>query len=207
MPRGTLTLRPVENRLTAHGARARWRTWRGCLRGQRAALHPTPLAEALLQRHRARSAAEVSVPHGHSVQIPCRAAPRAAPRGKPADCPRSTRALADLAWLSSRPMYDALHPTQLAKTSLHRHRARTEALRCAPRSYSFRTPCRAARTRVAPWRTGRQPTEHGRASGVGVVVFAANGPLSTPRRWPRLFCTDTAPDWRLRLRYLVATGF
>ena len=34
-------LRPVENRPTAHRARARWRTWRGCLRGQRATL-PTP---------------------------------------------------------------------------------------------------------------------------------------------------------------------
>ena len=32
--RGAHALRPVECRPTAHGARARWRTWRGCLRGQ-----------------------------------------------------------------------------------------------------------------------------------------------------------------------------
>ena len=35
--RGSRALRPVESRPTAHGARACWRTWRGCLRGQRGA--------------------------------------------------------------------------------------------------------------------------------------------------------------------------
>ena len=33
--RGPRELRPVENRSTAHGARAHWRPWRGCLRCQR----------------------------------------------------------------------------------------------------------------------------------------------------------------------------
>ena len=37
MPRGPRALRPVDNRPTAHGARAHWRTWHGCLRGQHGA--------------------------------------------------------------------------------------------------------------------------------------------------------------------------
>ena len=36
MAHGPRTLRPVENRSTACGARVRWPTWRGCLRGHRA---------------------------------------------------------------------------------------------------------------------------------------------------------------------------
>ena len=40
---------------------------------------------------------------------------RASPRGEPVDHPRSTRALADLALLSSRPTRNALHPTPLAR--------------------------------------------------------------------------------------------
>ena len=41
-----------------------------------------------------------------------------------------------------------------------RHCVRTTAVGCNPRGHSFRTLCRAARARFAPWRTGRQPTEH-----------------------------------------------
>ena len=36
VPRDRRSLRLVENRSSAHGAHAFWRTWRGCLRGQRA---------------------------------------------------------------------------------------------------------------------------------------------------------------------------
>ena len=71
MPRGLSALRPVENHPTAHAARARCRSWPGCLLGQRAT---TPLAQALLHRHRARSATAASEPRDHSVWIPCRAA-------------------------------------------------------------------------------------------------------------------------------------
>ena len=53
--------------------------------------------------------------------------PRASPREEPADRPRSTHALSDLAWLSSRPTRDALHPTPLAETLVHRHRPRSAA--------------------------------------------------------------------------------
>ena len=105
---------------------------------------------------------------------------RASPRGEPADRPRSTRALADLAWLSSRPTRGALHPTPLAEALLHRHRARSAAAASKRRDHSFRIPWRAARARFAPWRTGRPPTEHARAGGLGVVVFAANAGRAPP---------------------------
>ena len=256
-----------------------WQTWRGCLRGQRAT-RSTPRRWPRLfftdtapgRRLRLRNVVATA-----SDSRGARPA-RASPRGEPANRPRSTRALADLAWLSSRPTRDALHPTPLAEALLHRHRARSAAAASKRRGHRVRLPWRAARARFAPWRTGRPPTEHARAGGLGVVVFAANarrapphavgrgsssptprqvggcgfetswpprsnpvprGPRalrpvenrptahgararwrtwrgclrgqratrSTPRRWPRLFFTDTAPGRRLRLRNVVTTAF
>ena len=175
MALGPRELCPVENRPTAHGARARWRTLRGCLRGQRQA-HPTPLRWPRLffndtapsWRLRLRSAAAIAV-------HPCAAQPaRASHRGGPAIRPRSTLALADLAWLSSRRTRGALHPTPLAEALVHRHRARSAAAASKRRNRRIRIPWRAARARFAPWRTSRPLTEHVRAGGLGVVVFAAN---------------------------------
>ena len=85
-------------------------------------------------------------------------------RAEPAKRPRSTRALADSAWLSSRPTSDALHPTLLAKAPLHRHRTRPTAAGSKPCDQGFRAPCRTARARFAPWKTGRSPTEHTKRS-------------------------------------------
>ena len=179
--RGPRALRPVENRPTAHGARARWRTWRGCLRGQRAT-RSTPRRWPRLfftdtapgRRLRLRSVVTTR-------SAPVARGPRALrPVENQADRPRSTRALADLAWLSSRPTRDALHPTPLAEALLHRHRARSAAAASKRRDHRVRLPWRAARARFAPWRTGRRPTEHARAGGLGVVVFAANARRAPP---------------------------
>ena len=181
VPRGPRALRPVENQPTAHGARCALAdlAWLSS-RPTRDALHPTPLAEALFHRHRARSAAAASNCRDHRVRVPWRAAARASPRGEPADRPRSTRALADLAWLSSRPTRDVLHPTPLAEALLHRHRARSAAAASERRDHAFDSRGARARARFAPWRTGRPPTEHARAGGLGVVVFAANARRAPP---------------------------
>ena len=94
-------LRPVENQPTAHGARARWGTWRGCLRGQHAT-RSTPRRWLRLfftehapgQRLRLRSIVVTDF-ESRAARLA-----RASPREEAADCPRSTRALADLAWWS-----------------------------------------------------------------------------------------------------------
>ena len=175
MPRGLRALCSAEYCPTAHGARARWRTWRGCLLGQRTTRStprrwPRLFCTDSAPGRRLRLRMLVAIVLKSRVTRPT----RASPRGEPTHRPRSTRALADLAWLSSRPAHDALHPTPLVEDSLHCHRARSVAVGCEPRGHSFRTPCRAARARFNTWRIGRQPTEHACAGGLGVVVFAAN---------------------------------
>ena len=49
------------------------------------------------------------------------------------------------------------------------------------RAYHIRFPWCAARARFALWRTGRRPTEHALAVGLGVVVFADNAQRALPR--------------------------
>ena len=85
---------------------------------------------------------------------------RALPGVEPTDGPRSTRALADLAWLSSRPTRNTLHPTSLAVTRPHRHCARSAAAASKHCGHRVRLPWRASPARVAPWMTGRPPMEH-----------------------------------------------
>ena len=86
------------------------------------ALHPAPLVEAPLQRHRAMSAVAASKRRNQNFLVPWRAA-----RAHAAPCrtsrPPTEHVLrtADLAWLSSRPTRGALHPTPLAEAPLHRH--------------------------------------------------------------------------------------
>ena len=94
--------------------------------------------------------------------------------------PRSTRELAHLAWLSSRPTRGALHPTPFAEAPLHRQRDRSAAATSIQRDQSFRIQCRTDRARFAPWRTSHPPTEDARAGGLGVVVFAANAGCGPP---------------------------
>ena len=167
--------RPVHNRPTARAARARWRTWRGWLYSQRGARSNSRRRLGLFftdtvpdRRQRLRSAVAI-VFQSRGALPAC-----ASPRGEPNDHPRSVRGLADLAWLSSLPTRGALHPTPLAKTLRHRHRARSAAVASNKRGRSLQIPWRTARARFAPCRTGQPPTKHARAGDRGVVIFAAN---------------------------------
>ena len=105
---------------------------------------------------------------------------RTSPRGELADGPWSTRVLAGLAWLSSQPTIDALHPTLPAEALLHRHRPRSAAVISKRRCYLNWLPWRETRSWFAPWRTGRRPTEHAHAGGLGVGVLAANARRAPP---------------------------
>ena len=104
---------------TEHGLRA------ACLarlsaRPTRDALHPTPLAEALLQLHRARSAGAASDRRSRIIINPWRAA-RARVAPWITSQPPTTHELrvACLARLSARPTRDALHLTQLVEDPRH----------------------------------------------------------------------------------------
>ena len=153
----------MKKQRTAHRARARWRTWRGCLRFQRGARstpHRWPrlffTSTAPGQRLRLQSNVTKTLIFRYVRRA------RASPRGEPAISPRSTRALADLAMLPSRPTQGALHPTPLAEASLHRHRAWSAAAASGVRGYRFRIPRRAARA-VRPPRASPveiRPTAH-----------------------------------------------
>ena len=88
---GPRALRQVENYPTAHKARARWQTWRGCLRGQ-LATRSTPcrwprlffIVTSRFRRLRLRSAIFKAFEF-RGIWIT-----RTLPRGEPADRPRST---------------------------------------------------------------------------------------------------------------------
>ena len=68
---------------------------------------------------------------------------------------------AELAWLSSRPTRDALHPHAVGRLSLLcRHRARSVGAASKRRNQGFRFPRRSVPARIAPWRTSRPSTEH-----------------------------------------------
>ena len=175
-------LRPVENWPTAHGARARSRTWRGCFRGQRAT-RLTPRRWLRLfcndtapgRRLRLRNVAATAFDSRGARPAP------ASPRGELADRPLNTRALADLAWLSSRPTSDTLHPTPLAEALLYRHSGRSAAAASENRGHHIRLPWRATHARMAPWRTGQRPTKHASTGGLDMVVFAANARRVRPQ--------------------------
>ena len=174
LPRGE----PVD---CPRSTRTRWRTWRGGLCGQRGA-SSTPRRWSRLffsdaaPGRRLRGQSLATIAFRSSAVRPT----RTSPRGEPVDCPRSTRALGDLAVWSSQSTRGTLHPTPLAKAHLLRLRARSAAAASKHLGHSVRLPCRAAHARIAPWRTGRLPTEHSCASGLGVVVFAANARGAPP---------------------------
>ena len=183
MLRDPRALRPVENQPAdgPHSTCAGGLGVRGCLRGQRRdVLHSTSLTELFFidivpsRRLRLRNiVANACNPRG------ARRVRASLPR-EPAYGPRSTCALADLAWLSLRPTRDALHPMPLAEALPHRQRLRSAAAVSKRRYRRVRIPRHAACARFAPWRNGRRPTEHARAGGLGVVVFAANARRAPP---------------------------
>ena len=202
--RGPRAHRPVENRTTAHGARARTaRCGLGCVCGPtRDALLPvrwprlSRTATASGQRLRLRTSVTALDSRGARPA-------RSSPRGESDDRPRSTRAhCAVRTWLWCGPTRDALLPSSLAEAPPHGHRiGRRLRLRTVGVT-ALDLPWRAARALIAPWRIGRPPTEHARAlRGADLVVCAGQlATRSSPVRWPRLCRTATASGRRLRLR-------
>ena len=116
--RGPRALRHVDNQPTAHRARTA-RCGLGavvCAWPTRDAPHPTPLAKALVHRHRAGSAAAASKPRIHLFLVPWRAAraPFVTWRTSRPPTEHALRA-ACLARLSARPTRVALRPSPLAE--------------------------------------------------------------------------------------------
>ena len=201
-------LRPVEIRSSAHGARACWRTWRCCLRVQRGA-RSTPrrwprlffIDTATGRRLRLRNAVTIAFESRGARRA------RASPRVEPADRPRSTRALADLAWSSLRPTRGALHPTPLAEALLHRHRDRSAAA-ASKRAVTTAFKSRGAqRARASP---RGEPADRQRSTRAlaDLAWFSSRPtwPRSTLRRWTRLFFNNTAPGRRLRLQTIATVA-
>ena len=93
----------------------------------RSVLHPTPLAR--LHFNATSPGRRLQLQHDvvEVSEFGAGRSARASVREIAAMRPRSMRALADLAWLSSRPTQGAVHPTPLAEAFLHRHRARSLA--------------------------------------------------------------------------------
>ena len=114
---------------------------------------------------------------------------------------------ADLALLSARPTRDTLHPTTLAEALLYRHRAMSSSAawerhnqRCLIRGVR---PARASsyeEPAARPQCTCALRTWRGCLCGQLAT-------RSSPRHWPRLFSTDTAPGQRTRLLNVVIKGF
>ena len=175
--RDACALFPVENRPTAHGVHARSRTWRGCLRGQRAT-RTTPRRWPRLFFTDTAPGQRLWLGNFEVAAFNPRGArrARASSRGEQADGPKSMRALADFARLSLQETRDSLYHTPLAEALLHRHRTRSGAAASDCHGHRIWLPCRATRARFALWIIGRRPTEHARAGGLGVVFFAANAP-------------------------------
>ena len=128
-------------------------------RPARDALHPTPLAEALLHRHRAKSAGAALVRCTIVTEAfySVGAARARFVTWRTSRPPTEHVRAVDLARLSSHPIRDAPHLTPLAEAPFHRRRARSAVAASQRRHRNFVVPWRAARTRVAPWKTSRPP--------------------------------------------------
>ena len=216
MPRNPRSLRPVENRQAAHGARARWRRWCGCLCSQRRArsitrrwtrLHfnaPSP-GWVLRLRFFVTMASE-SVPGG----------PRTLRPVKKRSTAHGGQVLAELAWVSLHPTRSALHHTLLAEAPLQRTLSRSRATASIFRHNSFRIPCQAARAHLAlspvpgDARVLRpvenRPTAHGAHAHWRTwrgCLCSQRGASSIPRGWPRLQFNVPSPGRVLLLRVVV----
>ena len=167
---------------------SRWRTWPVCLHALRGPRSTPRRWPRFFRTDTAPGRRQMDV-NVVTIASEARAArlARALLRGVLSDRPRSTRTVADLAWLSSRPAHDALHPTPLAETLLHRLRARSATAASDARGHSALIPCHAAHARFTPWRTDPPPTEHARAGGLGVVVFSPSARRAPPHAVGRGF--------------------
>ena len=129
-------------------------------RPTRDVLHPTPLAEALLHRHRARTAAAASNRRKQSFLTPWRPAhARFAPwrtnRPPTVHVRAGGLGVVVCAGNSRRAL-----PCAVGRASLHRHRAVSAVAALQRRNQRFLVPWRAAPALFAPWRTSRPPTDH-----------------------------------------------
>ena len=173
----------------------------------RSALHPAPLAEALRHRHCARSAAVASNQCERSLLILWRVAHVRLPRIEPADRPRSTRALATVVWLSSRPTR--------ARSTPHRCRGSfsptpRQVGGCGCGTTWPQQPIPVPRGPRALRPVENRPAAHrarARWRAWRGCLRSQHGARSNPRHWSRLFVSDTAPCWRMRLRNVVIIAY
>ena len=180
----------------------------------RDSLDPTPLAEYLLHRHRARSSGAASKRCFQSVLVPWRAARARVVTCRTSRPPTDLARSADLARLSLRPTRNALHLMPLVAAPLHRHRARSAD--AGLETLNLKVPSSMARGPRALHPVENQPTAHRARTALRTwrgCLRSQLATLSTPRRWPRLSLTDTAPGRRLQLEndmfrgsYSVACG-
>ena len=174
-PRDPRALRPVDNRPTVHGARARWRTWRSCLRGQRATRStPCRWPKLFFTDTAPRRRLWLRKGRGHRIQPLWCAASARFPLWRTGRRPTEHARAEDVVWLSSWPTRNAFHPTPLAETHLHRHCAMSVSAASNRRHPRVQPSWCVARARFALLRTGRRSAEYARAGGIGVVVFAVN---------------------------------
>ena len=117
----------------------------------RDALHPAPLAESIIQRHRPGSAAAPSNRRNRLFLVPWRAARAPVAPWRTSQPPTTyTLRAACLARLSARPTRDALDPTPWAGTFLHKNRAGSAVMASKCRSRLFLVPWRVSRARLTP---------------------------------------------------------
>ena len=211
--RGARALRHVENQPTAHRALVSARCVLGAVvcaaNSRRAPPHAVGRGSSPpTLRQVGGCGFETSLP---PVLVPWRAAGARFVTWRTSRPPTEHLSLraACLARLSARPTRDALHPTPLAEALLHRNRARSAAAASDRRCRLVSSP--VARGPRALRHVENQPTAH-RALYFALRAWRGclRGQLatrSTPRRWPRLLSTDTAPGRRLRLRNVVAVCF
>ena len=181
-------------------------------RPTRDALHPTPLAEAPLRKHRARSATAASNCRCRLVLVPWRAARARFATWRTSQPPTEHLSLhaACLARLSARPTRERAPPHAVGRGSSAPTPRRVGGCGFEPSLLTRSRP--VARGARALRHVENQPTAHGAPALCALRAWRGclRGQLaarSTPRRWPRLLCADTAPCRRLRLRTVVADSF
>ena len=194
----------MENRPTAHGARAHWRTWRGCLCSQRRARSiPRCWPRLHFSASLARSGAAASNLRDHSIRNPCQAARARFAMWRTGRPPTEHERACGVGVVvfTANAERSPSHAVGRGSTSTELCHATAQASHL--REHSFRSPCRAARARVAPWRTGQPSIEHARWRTLRGCLCSQRRARSTPHRVPRVLITDTAPSRRLRLRNAV----
>ena len=202
VPGGPRVLCPVENRPTAHGARARRRTWRGCLCSQRGA-SSIPRRWPRLQFNVPSPGRVLLLRFFDSFRAPCPAACALRPVEN-----RPTAHEARARWRSLR-------------GCLCSQRGALSIPRCWPRLHFngfmpcggsgfaslwtwFPSPIPRGPRALRP--VENRPTVNGaraRWRTLRGCLCSQRRARSTPHRVPRVLITDTAPSRRLRLRNAV----